>query len=130
MKIKVKRAYEKAAKSDGFRVLADRLWPRGVSKVSAMIDLWAKEVTPSDALRVWFHKDTEGRFGDFSKKYKKEMIQSGEVKSLKSALRGKTTVTLVTGVKDVEHSHIPTLLKMFSPASKHPQSGTKCDLDS
>lgn len=111
MKVRVKRVYDGAEKSDGFRVLADRLWPRGVSKEVAKIDLWAKEVTPSSKLRTWFHKDTKARFDDFSKRYKQEMIGSNEVKHLKVLLKGKRTVTLVTGVKDIEHSHIPALVK-------------------
>ncbi|MFZ2522082.1 MAG: DUF488 family protein [Minisyncoccia bacterium] len=113
MKVKVKRAYDKVEKSDGFRLLADRLWPRGVSKASAKIDLWAKEVTPSNKLRTWFHKDKIKRFGDFSKQYKAELMKNGGVKKLKKSLQGKSIVTIVTGVKDIEHSHIPTLLKML-----------------
>lgn len=113
MKIKVKRAYDKSAKSDGFRVLADRLWPRGVTKISAKIDVWVKNTAPSNKLRVWFHKDKEVRFKAFSKRYKQEIVKMGEVTRLKKMLRGKKVVTLVTGVKDVEHSHIPTLVKML-----------------
>ena len=113
MKLHVKRAYEAEAKDDGFRVLVDRLWPRGVSKASAQIDLWAKEATPSTPLRTWFHKDIEGRFKAFSEKYEQELLGNNEIKNLKSLLRGKKSVTLITGVKDVEHSHIPTLLKML-----------------
>ena len=113
MKIQVKRAYDVVTKSDGFRVLADRLWPRGVTKGSAKIDLWAKEVTPSSKLRTWFHKDQEERFSEFSKRYKEELTQSGEIKNLKAMLPTKGVVTIVTGVKNVERSHIPTLTKML-----------------
>ena len=113
MKIQVRRVYDAATKSDGFRVLADRLWPRGVSKASAKIDFWAKEVTPSSKLRTWFHKDQEGRFIDFSKLYKQELVKSREINNLKAMLPARGMITIVTGVKDIEHSHIPTLTKML-----------------
>ncbi|HWA32243.1 MAG TPA: DUF488 family protein [Candidatus Paceibacterota bacterium] len=113
MIIKVKRAYDGVSKGDGLRVLADRLWPRGVSKISAKIDVWAKDVAPSNELRVWFHGDKEKRFGAFSKRYKQELSKSGEVVKLKKTLRGKKVVTIVTGVKDIERSHIPILLKLL-----------------
>jgi uncharacterized protein YeaO (DUF488 family) len=113
MHIDVKRAYEKAAKADGYRVLVDRLWPRGVSKASAKIDLWAKESAPTAPLRVWFHADSEARFKEFSKKYAAELKGSAAFKDLKKELKGKEQVTLVTAAKDVEHSHVPTLLKFL-----------------
>ena len=113
MKVRVKRAYDGVAKDDGFRVLADRLWPRGVIKVSAEIDVWAKNVAPSNELRAWFHKNKEERFRDFSKRYKKELVTGAKLKTFKKMLRGKKVVTIVTGVKDVEHSHIPTLMKQL-----------------
>lgn len=111
MKIKLKRAYDKVAKSDGFRVLADRLWPRGVIKASAKIDVWVKNVAPSNELRVWFHKNKEKRFNDFLKKYTQELLAGAELTALKKMLHGRKIVTIVTGVKKVEHSHIPTLMK-------------------
>jgi uncharacterized protein YeaO (DUF488 family) len=113
MKVRVKRAYDEVVKDDGFRVLADRLWPRGVTKDEVKIDLWAKDVAPSNELRIWFHKDKGARFKDFSRKYKREAIESKQIAELKRILRGKKEVTIVTGVKDVEHSHIPTLVKML-----------------
>ena len=111
MNISVKRAYDRVERKDGFRVLIDRLWPRGVSKSSAKIDLWAKEVAPSSALRSWFHGDTEKRFTEFSKKYERELERGSALAELKKMLKGKKAITLVTAVKDIEHSHIPILLK-------------------
>jgi uncharacterized protein YeaO (DUF488 family) len=111
MHMEVKRAYDKAAKDDGYRVLVDRLWPRGVSKASAKIDLWAKDPAPSAQLRSWFHADPDKRFKEFSKKYAAELKGSAALKDLKKELKGKGQVTLVTAVKDIEHSHVPTLLK-------------------
>ena len=113
MNIRVKRIYDGIAKDDGFRVLADRLWPRGVTRVSAKIDVWAKNVAPSNKLRAWFHKDKEKRFVSFSKRYKQELVTGAELKTLKKMLRGKKVVTIVTGVKDIGHSHISILMKKF-----------------
>jgi uncharacterized protein YeaO (DUF488 family) len=113
MRTEAKRAYEKAAKDDGYRVLVDRLWPRGVSKAKAKIDLWAKEPAPSAKLRAWFHADPDKRFEEFSKKYAAELKGSAALKDLKKELKGKARVTLVTAVKDIEHSHVPTLLKFL-----------------
>lgn len=103
--------YDGVAKDDGFRVLVDRLWPRGIAKASAKIDAWAKNTAPSNELRAWFHKDKEKRFKDFSKRYKKELAAGAELAQLKKILRRKKVVTIVTAVKNIERSHIPTLMK-------------------
>lgn len=110
-KIKIKRVCERSEKDDGLRVLGDRLWPRGASKATAKIDLWAKDLAPSNELRRWFHKDKERRFKEFSKKYEKELIDGTNLIELKKMLRGKNNITLVTGVKDIKNSHIPALAK-------------------
>lgn len=107
MKLAVKRVYEKPAKSDGTRVLVDRLWPRGVRKADAHIDLWAKDLAPSSALRAWFHADPEKRYKAFTAKYKKELTEKKATR--KELLGGHAHMTLVTSVRDVEHSHVPTL---------------------
>jgi uncharacterized protein YeaO (DUF488 family) len=113
MHMEIKRAYDKAGKGDGYRVLVVRLWPRGVSKVSARIDLWAKDPAPSAQLRAWFHADPDARFKEFSKKYAAELKGSAALKDLKKELKGKGRVTLVTAVKDIEHSHVPTLVRFL-----------------
>lgn len=107
MKILIKRVYEPTTKGDGFRVLVDRLWPRGVSKADAKIDVWLKEITPSSELRNWFHRDKNKLFEEFYKKYEKELIKISD--DTFEDLRDKDKITLVTAVKDIEHSHIPTL---------------------
>jgi uncharacterized protein YeaO (DUF488 family) len=107
MKVRVKRAYDEYKKSDGTRVLVDRLWPRGVRKADAHIDVWAKELAPSAALRSWFHKDPDARYAEFAKKYKAEL--STKKPRAREVFSKKGTYTLVTAVKDPEHSHIPTL---------------------
>ena len=108
--MRVKRVYDKAEKFDGKRVLVDRLWPRGVSKKKAKIDIWAKELTPSNELREWFHDDREKRFAEFSKRYSVEL--RGKVEDAKEISKLQR-YTLITAVKDLEHSHIPTLVKFL-----------------
>jgi len=114
MKIKIKRAYEKPTRGDGFRVLVDRLWPRGLSKDSAKINLWMKEVAPSSKLRTWFHEDKIKRLTEFEKRYKNEIGGTQKVSVLKKVIKKKLSSTLVTAVKDFRHSHIPILLKALT----------------
>jgi uncharacterized protein YeaO (DUF488 family) len=104
--ISIKRAYEKAEKSDGHRVLVDRLWPRGVSKAKLKLDAWEKDIAPSDALRKWFGHDPK-RWAVFKKRYGAELRgKRAEVKALaKSAKR----LTLVYGAKDAEHNNAVVL---------------------
>ena len=109
MDVQVKRVYEEASADDGLRVLIDRLWPRGVSKEAAAIDWWAKELTPSDELRRWFHANTTERFETFCTRYAAELAALPA--SAVEGFVGATQVTLVTAVKDIEHSHVPTLLR-------------------
>lgn len=105
--IQVKRAYDEPTPDDGTRVLVDRLWPRGVSKEDAKIDVWAKDLTPSTELRNWFHDDPEKHYEEFTKKYHQELLpQAGLAQELTKAHKH---ITLVTAVKDIDHSHIPTL---------------------
>jgi uncharacterized protein YeaO (DUF488 family) len=93
------------------RVLVDRLWPRGLSKEAAGIDEWARPVTPSGELRKWFHANGE-RYEEFARRYREELASpevSGEVDRL-AGLAAERVVTLLTAVKDPEHSHVPVLL--------------------
>jgi uncharacterized protein YeaO (DUF488 family) len=109
MAIKVKRIYDEADDNDGTRLLVDRLWPRGISKQQAQISLWAKELAPSDELRKWVHADKEKRFKEFEKKYEAELTQNkATIKNILSGKKG--DITLVTAVKEVELSHVPTLV--------------------
>lgn len=75
-KILVKRVYESAAESDGFRVLVDRLWPRGVSKAEAKLDLWLRDISPSTALRTWFNHEP-ARWEEFQRRYRAELKAKG-----------------------------------------------------
>lgn len=108
MTLKTKRIYDKPASTDGTRVLVDRLWPRGISKANAHIDEWSKDIAPSNELRKWFHEDPEKRFKEFEKKYKAELKKNS--KAVKEAFASrKGTVTLISAVKDLEHSHVSVL---------------------
>ena len=103
MNVKIKRAYLPAEKGDGTRVLVDRLWPRGLSKEKAKIDLWLKEIAPSTELRKWFGHDPE-KWAEFQKRYKAELKTNKEaVAELKKALRA-DHVTLIYGARDEEHN--------------------------
>jgi len=83
--IKIKRAYAPAEETDGYRILVDRLWPRGISKEKAKIDLWLKSVAPSSDLRKWFGHVPE-RFPEFTKRYKAELAESGALDDLRKVL--------------------------------------------
>lgn len=102
--ISIKRIYEAPAKSDGVRILVDRLWPRGVSKEKADIDYWFKDVAPSTDLRKWFNHNPE-RFDEFKKYYLDELKQPNqELEQIKEILKTKN-VTLLYGAKDPKINH-------------------------
>jgi len=102
--IKIKRVYEDPQKKDGFRILVDRVWPRGVKKENAAIDEWAKNLAPSTALRKWFGHDPE-LWTAFQKKYKAELKENAEAKKTAEAWKDKRLITLVFGAKDEAHTH-------------------------
>ncbi|MBS0274298.1 MAG: DUF488 family protein [Proteobacteria bacterium] len=105
MSIKVKRVYEKAERSDGKRILVDRLWPRGVKKTA--IDVWIKDVAPSDALRNWFHHEVP-KWSEFRSKYRTELAANRDaVAELRKEAKG--TATLLYGAKDEEHNQAVVL---------------------
>jgi uncharacterized protein YeaO (DUF488 family) len=115
MVVKLKRAYEPPEPSDGFRVLVDRLWPRGVSKSSARIDLWLKEIAPSAALRKWFGHDPS-KWEEFRSRYFHELDQNREaVGKLQGQVRH-GTVTLVYGARDQEHNNAVALKEYLASA--------------
>lgn len=107
--IKIKRVYEKPAKEDGWRVLVDRLWPRGMTKEAAHLDEWMKEVAPSDALRKWFGHEPE-KWTGFQKRYRSELAKKKElVAELKKMAKEHGTLTLLFGAKDEEHNEAVVL---------------------
>lgn len=112
MSVRLKRAYEPPAPTDGYRVLIDRLWPRGVARANARVDEWARELAPSTELRRWFGHDP-ARFAEFRQRYVEEL--SAEEEKLRE-LRGRarnTTLTLVYGARDTEHNDAVVLAELL-----------------
>jgi uncharacterized protein YeaO (DUF488 family) len=101
--IKLKRAYEKPSRDDGSRILVERLWPRGLTKESAAVDLWLKEVAPSAKLRKWFGHDP-AKWEEFKKRYWKELVESVEAVQLLKQKARQGTVTFVYAARDEEHN--------------------------
>ena len=108
MSIRVKRVREPVDDDDGFRVLVDRLWPRGVSKEGAHVDVWLKDVAPSTDLRRWFHHE-ERLFGEFERRYRDELDSNAAVDELRGVISGHRTVTLLFDAKDVDHNQAVVL---------------------
>jgi uncharacterized protein YeaO (DUF488 family) len=107
--VRTKRVYEPAAKDDGYRVLVDRLWPRGMKKETAKIDLWMKDVAPSDALRKSFHHEAM-KWPIFEKKYQAELKTKKEwLAQLKKLEKDHGTLTLLFGARDAEHNQAAIL---------------------
>ena len=112
MNISLKRAYEPAAKSDGMRVLVDRLWPRGVTKLAARIDHWVKEVAPSTELRQWFAHDPE-KWAEFQKRYRAELKDNPALPELKALASGEGHLTLVYAAKDEQYNDAVVLKQVL-----------------
>jgi uncharacterized protein YeaO (DUF488 family) len=107
--IRTKRVYETAAKDDGWRVLVDRLWPRGMKKEAAKVDVWMKDVAPSDALRKSFHHEAM-KWPVFEKKYQAELKKKKQtIAELKKLEQQHGTLTLLFGAKDEEHNQAVVL---------------------
>ncbi len=110
--VQVKRAYESPAADDGYRVLIDRLWPRGVSKEKAQIDEWAKDLAPSTELRRWYGH-VPARYAEFRRRYRDELVpHKAEIEALR-ARAAKDKLTIVIGAKDMRHSNGAVLLELL-----------------
>ena len=103
MELKIKRVYVKPKKGDGKRILVDRLWPRGLTKEKASIDLWLKDIAPTTELRKWFGHDPD-KWKEFQKRYHQELKNNKEQVSILYEQLKKGSVTLVYGAKDEEHN--------------------------
>lgn len=109
---KTKRVYDDVANNDGYRLLVDRIWPRGVSKEDAKLDEWNKDLAPSTDLRKWFDHDAD-KFEEFSKRYKKELkAQDDELKRIKKIAKDKQ-VCILYGAKDEKHNQAVVLKSVF-----------------
>ena len=111
MNVMLKRAYASPAKDDGQRILVDRLWPRGVAKVTATLDLWLTEVAPSPELRLWFAPDPE-KWSEFKKRYRAELKNNPAWSELQSLSR-QGDLTLVYAAKDQLHNEAVVLKQLL-----------------
>ena len=118
--VQIKRAYEKQLKTDGYRVLIDRLWPRGLTKKKLLLDSWFKELAPSGELRKKFgHDPIKWKF--FQRMYKKELLNALAQEKLKflSDIAKRKKVTLIYGAKDEEHNDAVVLKSLIEKSMKH-----------
>lgn len=116
-RVKIKRVYDPPAASDGYRVLVDRLWPRGLTKEAAAVDLWLRDVAPSTELRKWFHHEAQ-KWSEFRERYEKELRANPDaVARLRDVVRTHA-VTLVYGAKDEEHNQAAVLRDFLAGTAK------------
>ncbi|MDR4950917.1 DUF488 domain-containing protein [Chryseobacterium sp. ES2] len=115
--IALKRVYETPSPGDGYRVLVDRLWPRGLSKENADLDEWNKDLAPSTELRLWFHHDV-ALWKEFSEKYRKELDESNLGKDFLKHHKKQEKITLLYAAKDEEHCHAIILKKYLESISQ------------
>lgn len=117
MSVRLKRAYQEPARSDGYRVLVDRLWPRGVRREALRLDTWARELAPSATLRSWFGHDP-ARFPEFARRYAGELRSGPGTAALADLARrsARGTVTLVYGARDEQHSNAAVLRDLIEDA--------------
>jgi uncharacterized protein YeaO (DUF488 family) len=102
--IAIKRAYDNPAPQDGVRILIDRLWPRGVSKIELKLDAWPRELAPSTGLRKWYGHDP-ARFAEFRRRYKAELAERPEQLSVLRAMVKGRAATLITATRELALSH-------------------------
>ncbi len=110
--IRVKRVYEPPSPTDGKRVLIDRLWPRGLTKLEARVDRWERDLAPSHELRKWFSHDP-ARFLEFRERYRRELRAHRDALADLAAGTERETVTLVFAAKDAEHSNAAVLQELL-----------------
>lgn len=112
--IKLKRVYETPIKADGFRILVDRLWPRGIAKEKARVDLWLKDIAPSTELRTWFGHDP-AKWENFQKRYKQELMQNKTVlENLRRIIKEQNKVTLVFAASDENYNNAVVLKALLT----------------
>jgi len=113
MTIRIKRVYDAPDADDGTRILEDRLWPRGLSKDKARVDLWLKDVAPSTDLRKWFAHDP-AKWTEFQARYRQELKHSGKQISLLKQQAAEGTVTLLYGARDQQHNEAVVLQRLLN----------------
>ena len=113
MSIELKRVYDPASESDGYRILVDRLWPRGLTEESARVNLWLRRIAPTTELRKWYSHDVE-KWPEFQKRYVSELAMHGELLDLILDIeRHRKIVTILFGAKDVEHNEANVVLTVL-----------------
>ncbi|HHT9111771.1 MAG: DUF488 domain-containing protein [Planctomycetes bacterium] len=110
--ITLKRVYEKPSKGDGFRILVERLWPRGITKERASVDLWLKDVAPGTELRKWFGHDP-AKWEQFCKRYRVELEQNKDAVNLLKQKSKEGTITLVYAARDEKHNSAVALKEIL-----------------
>ena len=110
--IKLKRIYEKPEENDGFRLLVDRLWPRGLNKQKTKIDLWLKDIAPSDNLRKWFSHDPK-KWKGFKSKYEKELENNPLLQKIKQLENENKIITFLYSAKDEKHNNAVALYEIL-----------------
>lgn len=115
--IQLKRVYEKPSRRDGVRILVDRLWPRGLTKERAAVNLWLKDVAPSSELRKWFGHDP-AKWKEFQVRYRKELRQKKDALKLLKQKSEDRTVTLVYGARDEQHNEAVILRKIVEGSKR------------
>ena len=113
MTIRIKRVYEEPSEKDGTRILVDRLWPRALTKEKAHVDLWLKEIAPTNDLRKWFAHDP-AKWAEFKTRYQAELKHNPEQMALLHQAIAKAPATLVYGAKDTDHNEAVVLLELLS----------------
>ncbi len=123
--IQIKRAYEAAQPEDGYRVLVDRLWPRGLAKEKLPYDLWCKELAPSSALRTWFGHKVE-KWDEFRQNYQAELRTDEQIARMQALLAGATkpTISLIYSAKDAQHNQAVVLADELSRLARRRKGGT------
>ncbi|HJZ47108.1 MAG TPA: DUF488 family protein [Roseiflexaceae bacterium] len=106
--IQLKRVYEPPNKDDGFRILVERLWPRGLSKQRAQVDLWLKDISPSPQLRTWYGHELT-KWQEFQRRYRAELENNLAVRQLQQLLQDKPVITFVYAARDAEHNSAQVL---------------------
>jgi uncharacterized protein YeaO (DUF488 family) len=121
--IKIKRAYEPPSPKDGRRILVDRLWPRGLRKDAASLDLWSKDIAPTTSLRTWFdHR--EDRFSEFKQRYRDELKSNPAVTELLGQI-GRRNATLVYAARDPAVNHAVVLAEFLAKAQRRKPAAKK-----
>lgn len=120
--LRIKRVYESAEESDGIRVLVDRLWPRGITKTNAQIDIWLKDIAPSDRLRRLFHASPTS-FEEFRQSYKVELKSAEGRRNIAQILDllERSPVTLLYAARSIDHNNATVLMNIIKQSRKRSQ---------